>query len=353
MMMLAAVLGVTVVSQLDAGSMNVIELVNSDPNLLVVATLLKSAGLTHKLSGPGPFTVLAPTNGAFDTIDVGGLLTPVNFKTLRKVLGIHVVSGSLYPSNLTQGRQFESLDGNKTLQAIVRTGADWQLDGRYLGPTPRNNPLDLTNSVKLGGGGKISPASMINASNGVVYVVGAVLVPPNTTVPRVPQPPGVFSGCTEKSCIFASTVAYKQPNGGSFFCCGQVDAAPRMPPDIFNDSVALAEYIKITQQVSSVLGRGRVVNEACGVVPSYRPNGTLEIDWFEGFEPWCKARCGCGGIFNPCKDMPDDPATHTYCSLCGPKYNGPINVQLYHNQPINCAHPPHEWQVSFGLVPEQ
>ena len=97
---------------------------------------------------------------------------------------------------------------------------------------------------------------------------------------------------------------------------------------MFNDTAALAEYVRITQQVSSTIaGRGNLLQGPCPG-PNFRSNGTLQIDWFEGFKPWCKARCGCGGLLNPCKDMPDDPATHTYCSLCGPKYNAPIDLQI-------------------------
>ena len=234
--------------------------------------------------------------------------------------------GSLYPSNLTAGL-VDSLEG-LPLQVFVRGGQPWQLVGKYIG-APKSNPLDVSAALKLQG---YEAASYINASNGVVYLVSGVLMPPNTTAPKIPKPAGEFSGCTKDSCIFKLTT---QPKPG-MSCCGQVDAASRMPPSIFNDTVALAEYIRITEQLSLVF-RGGLINQACTVVPSYKRNGTKTIDWSEGFKPWCEARCGCGGLLNPCKDVPDDPAKHTYCSLCGPKYNGPIEVQMYHNQPIDCT----------------
>ena len=60
----------------DTGPMNILELVNSDPNLLVSATLLKSAGLASKLSGAGPITLFAPTNAVWGTCSTGAAATP-------------------------------------------------------------------------------------------------------------------------------------------------------------------------------------------------------------------------------------------------------------------------------------
>ena len=185
----------------------------------------------------------------------------------------------------------------------------WQLAGTYIGP-PKPNPLDISSALKVYG---YQGAPYINASNGVVYLVGGVLMPPNTTAPRIPAPAGEFSGCTKDSCIFKLTTSPKH----GFGCCGEVDAAPRMPPSIFNDTVALAEYIQITEQLSTVLRGGRMVNQGCKVVPSYVPNGTLTIDWFEGFKPWCMARCGCGVLSKPCTwTCPTtQPSIHTAVSV--------------------------------------
>ena len=312
---------------------SIVELAESDPNLIFFSTLIKSAGLSKTLSGPGPFTVLAPTNGAFDKIDPNGLLDPANAKVLQKILGFHVILGS-YPPSALAAAKLSSFEGDP-LQILVRgSGGDWQLGGKYVG-SPRPNDQDVRNTLKLTGyhsatdtqHGQGRPA--LNASNGVVYFVGGLLMPPNTTAPVVPQPSGAFSVCTEKSCIFKLT---NTKTG----CCGQVDAAPRIPPSLFNDTVALAEYIRLTEQLSLVF-RGNLINQACTSVPSYRANGTKTIDWSQGFEPWCEARCGCGGHLKPCKDVPDDPATHTYCSLCGPKYNQPIDIQFFHNNQVDCA----------------
>lgn len=302
------------------GPMSIAELANSNGNLVVLSTLLKSAGLGDLLEGPGPFTVLAPNNAAFGTYDLNSLLDPANLVKLRTILENHVLRGAYQAGNLTNGQVIDTLAGNPL--RVVRRTDQGQLAGIYIGP-PRPNPLDVSTAcAKLTG---YKSAGVVKASNGVVYTIGDVCLPPNTTTPRVPPPRGAFSGCRKTGCIF-STTPPAPPN--TFPCCVQVDAAPRMPPGIFNDTVAVEEYIRITQQVSStILGRGNLVQGPCQG-PNFRANGTMQIDWFEGFKPWCKARCGCGGLFNPCKDVPDDPATHTYCSLCGPMYNAPIDLQI-------------------------
>ena len=100
----------------------ILEIVNSDPNLIFFSTLLESTGLAHTLAGPGPFTVLAPSNGAFDTFNVNELIDPANSKRLRRILALHVIPRSLYPSNLTAGL-VDSIDGD-SLQVLVRAGGD-------------------------------------------------------------------------------------------------------------------------------------------------------------------------------------------------------------------------------------
>src|SRR5687768_12263636 len=69
--------------------------VNSADHTTLVAAV-KAAGLVETLKGKGPFTVFAPTNGAFEKLPtgtVGTLLKPENKDTLTKVLTYHVVAG--------------------------------------------------------------------------------------------------------------------------------------------------------------------------------------------------------------------------------------------------------------------
>lgn len=68
-----------------------------DHTTLVAA--VKAAGLVETLECPGPFTVFAPTNEAFDGFAAGtvtNLLKPENKTTLTKILTYHVVPGRLH-----------------------------------------------------------------------------------------------------------------------------------------------------------------------------------------------------------------------------------------------------------------
>src|ERR1700743_645732 len=82
---------------------NIIEnAVNSADHKTLVAAV-KAAGLVETLEGPGPFTVFAPTNEAFDKLPAGTvdfLVKPENKAMLTKILTYHVVSGRLSAADL-------------------------------------------------------------------------------------------------------------------------------------------------------------------------------------------------------------------------------------------------------------
>merc|ERR1712212_813168 len=74
---------------------SIAELVSSNPKFSTLLTAVKAAGLVDTLAGPGPFTVFAPTNTAFDKVPVealNGLLA--DKEALKKTLLRHVVPGA-------------------------------------------------------------------------------------------------------------------------------------------------------------------------------------------------------------------------------------------------------------------
>src|SRR5438067_5997576 len=79
-------------------SKNIVEnAINSKDHTTLVAAV-KVAGLVETLQGPGPFTVFAPTNEAFDKLPKGtveSLVKPENRETLTKILTYHVIAGRL------------------------------------------------------------------------------------------------------------------------------------------------------------------------------------------------------------------------------------------------------------------
>src|ERR1700741_2238580 len=92
--------------------------VNSADHTTLVAAV-KAAGLVDTLSGPGPFTVFAPTNEAFGMLPAGtvdSLVKPENKATLTKILTYHVVPGS-YDTNKLRTMILEG-NGTATLTTV-------------------------------------------------------------------------------------------------------------------------------------------------------------------------------------------------------------------------------------------
>ncbi|MZQ97295.1 MAG: LPXTG cell wall anchor domain-containing protein [Acidaminobacter sp.] len=136
-----------------------IALSNSDFSILVAA--LQKADLVGALQGEGPFTVFAPTNAAFEkllaalNISASDLL---NQPDLAKVLLYHVVSGKVMSTDLSNGLEAATLNGEKV-------------------------KFDLSSGVKVNQSGVT--AADIEAGNGVIHVIDTVLVPQNFTYQAV------------------------------------------------------------------------------------------------------------------------------------------------------------------------
>ena len=145
---------------------NIIEnAVNSQDHTTLVAAV-KAAGLVDTLSGPGPFTVFAPTNEAFAKLPPGTvdtLLKPENKATLVAVLTYHVVPGRLTAADLMK---------------MIRAG-----HGKAMLKTVQGEPLTLTQDagkIYLQGaksGVAVVTIPNVMQSNGVIHVVSSVLVP--------------------------------------------------------------------------------------------------------------------------------------------------------------------------------
>ena len=139
--------------------------VNSADHTTLVAAV-KAAGLVDTLSGPGPFTVFAPTNEAFEKLPpsaVPMLLKAENKPTLVKVLTYHVVPGRLSSADLMADVQAGG--GKATLTTV---------EGEPLTVTSDGQTITLTDAK--GDMSRITIAD-VNQSNGVIHVVDTVLMP--------------------------------------------------------------------------------------------------------------------------------------------------------------------------------
>lgn len=145
---------------------NIVEnAVNSKDHTTLVAAV-KAAGLVSTLSGPGPFTVFAPTNAAFAKLPAGTvetLLKPENKATLTKVLTYHVVPGRISAQQIAAMAMRHH--GTATLKTVEGEnlmfrkggGSWWVIDAK--GDKAR---ITIPNVVQ---------------SNGVIHVIDTVLMP--------------------------------------------------------------------------------------------------------------------------------------------------------------------------------
>jgi uncharacterized surface protein with fasciclin (FAS1) repeats len=140
--------------------------VNSPEHTTLVAAV-KAAGLVDTLKSRGPFTVFAPTNGAFAALPAGtvdSLLKPDARPALTKVLTYHVIPGKVDAAALKQQIQA----GNGTAQ--LKTVSGGSLTAMMNGPT------NIVLRDEKGNVASISTYDVYQA-NGVIHVIDKVLLP--------------------------------------------------------------------------------------------------------------------------------------------------------------------------------
>ncbi|WP_290979596.1 fasciclin domain-containing protein [Hyphomicrobium sp.] len=147
-------------------SKNIVEnAVNSKDHTTLVAAV-KAAGLVDTLMSPGPFTVFAPVNAAFDKLPAGTvdtLLKPENKGTLTSVLTYHVVAGKLSAADLKA--KIKAGDGKATLKTV---------EGDQLTLSSAGRAIEITDTK---GDQAMVTIADVNQSNGVIHVIDTVLLP--------------------------------------------------------------------------------------------------------------------------------------------------------------------------------
>lgn len=139
--------------------------VNSKDHTTLVAAV-KAAGLVDTLSGPGPFTVFAPTNEAFAALPAGTvdtLLQPAHKADLVKILTYHVVPGRLTASDLSA--KVDASGGKASLTTV---------QGEALTVRKQGDGWIVTDSK--GNTAHVTIGDVLQ-SNGVIHVVDSVLMP--------------------------------------------------------------------------------------------------------------------------------------------------------------------------------
>lgn len=145
---------------------NIVEnAVNSKDHTTLVAAV-KAAGLVETLSGPGPFTVFAPVNSAFDALPAGtveNLLKPENKDQLTKILTCHVVGAEAMSSAI--GKMIADEGGTHAVKTVGGCVLQAKMNGDKITLTDENGTVATVTIAD------------VDQSNGVIHVIDKVLLP--------------------------------------------------------------------------------------------------------------------------------------------------------------------------------
>jgi uncharacterized surface protein with fasciclin (FAS1) repeats len=138
----------------DVSQKNVVQVAAGSADHSTLVAAVKAAELVDALSNAGPFTVFAPTNAAFDKLPAGtvdGLLKPEKKEDLQDILQYHVSIGVFKPESFQDGQSIGQANGGNIRISVK--------DGKIM--------VNETATV----------VASIPASNGIIHVIDAVLLP--------------------------------------------------------------------------------------------------------------------------------------------------------------------------------
>lgn len=140
----------------DVSQRNVVQVAASSADHSTLVAAVKKAQLVNALSNAGPFTVFAPTNAAFDKLPAGtldNLMKDDQKESLQDILQYHVSLGVFRTENLQDGQNIGQANGGNIKISVK--------DGKVM----VNETATIVTSIP--------------ASNGIIHVIDAVLLPPS------------------------------------------------------------------------------------------------------------------------------------------------------------------------------
>ncbi|MBM3415702.1 MAG: fasciclin domain-containing protein [Bacteroidetes bacterium] len=138
----------------DVSQKDVVKVAIGSPDHTTLVAAVKQAELVTALSNAGPFTVFAPTNAAFDKLPAGtvdGLMKDDKKPDLQDILQYHVTTSALKAEFFTDGMNIGMVNGGNVTVSVK--------DGKIM--------LNGTATI----------VASVPASNGMVHVIDAVLLP--------------------------------------------------------------------------------------------------------------------------------------------------------------------------------
>ncbi len=136
-----------------AADMDIVDTAVGAGNFTTLVAAVQAAGLVETLKGEGPFTVFAPTDAAFAALPAGtveDLLKPENKDKLTAILTYYVVPGKVMSGDLSDGMKAATVQGG---EVTITTMGGAKVDGATIS------------------------AADIEATNGVIHVIDAVILP--------------------------------------------------------------------------------------------------------------------------------------------------------------------------------
>jgi uncharacterized surface protein with fasciclin (FAS1) repeats len=166
--------GATPINPPPAATLNIVETAQATADLSILVDAVIQANLTTTLSGTGPYTVLAPTNAAFqeflDSNPAWNSLADIDNATLTQVLLNHVISGTVTSTAL--------ISNGSGYTSTLADGAGGQNLSIY---------YNTTAGVKFNDLATVTTADVL-ASNGVVHIVDKVITLPSIVDHAIANP---------------------------------------------------------------------------------------------------------------------------------------------------------------------
>ncbi len=155
----------------------IVEIAVNDGRFTTLVTALQAANLVDTLSGEGPFTVFAPTDDAFNALPEGALDALVaDIPALTDVLLYHVVPGKVMAADVVNLNSANTVLGKPVTISVE-------------GSTVKVNDAQII-------------ITDIEASNGVIHVIDAVLIPPADAPAALPVSGGEIATGTVNMIAF-------------------------------------------------------------------------------------------------------------------------------------------------------
>jgi transforming growth factor-beta-induced protein len=217
---------------------NIVDTAVEAGSFKTLAAALGAADLVGAVSGPGPFTVFAPTDEAFKKLPAGTvetLLKPENKAKLQAILKYHVVSGKVMAADVVKVKGAVSLNGQR-------------IDVKVAGGKVN---VDAANVVKTD----------IACTNGVIHVIDSVILPASDSIPAVADKAGTFK--TLLKAVTAAGLVETLSGEGPFTVFAPTDEAfAKIPAATLSDLLKPENKEKLASILKYHVVAGRVYSEA-------------------------------------------------------------------------------------------